>query len=105
MISIQEFMTVEFLATFTGCMVMTSIILQVLKSSLDGLLPRARVSSKLWALLISYAILLIVDAVLGALTPDSATLALLNAFVVANATTGTYDFYKRVFLPKEQEEE
>lgn len=86
----NEFFTWELLATYAGAALATGILTQFLKGVFK-MLP-----TQVLAYIVALLVLLAALFFTGALTVSSAALSLLNAVLVATATSGTVDLAKRL---------
>lgn len=89
----NEFFSWEYLVTFAGCMAATGIVTQFLKSALDKLV---HIPTQLLAYLVAFVVLLAAQGFTGQLTAGLAALDLLNAVLIATATSGAVDGVKRM---------
>ena len=86
----NEFFTGEFLATFAGAALATGIVTQFLKGLFSKLPTQAL------AYIVALVFLLTANLFTGNLTLQVGALTVLNAVLVATATSGTYDAAKRL---------
>ena len=93
MMDFTEFMTWEYLATMAGCMAITGLITQFVKGWVDRLV---HIPTQAVAYVVALVVLLAAQFFTGQLTPSMAALDLLNAVLVAAATSGAYDGAKRL---------
>ena len=93
MMDFNEFMSWEYLATMAGCMAVTGLVTQFVKGWLDKLV---HIPTQALAYLVALLVLLAAQFFTGQLTPSMAALDLLNAVIVAAATSGTVDGAKRI---------
>lgn len=93
MMDFTEFMTWEYLATMAGCMAVTGLITQFVKGWIDKLV---HIPTQAVAYVVALVVLLAAQFFTGQLTPSMAALDLLNAVLVAAATSGAYDGAKRL---------
>ena len=93
MLDFSEFMSWEHIATFAGCMAATGMLTQFLKGALDKLL---HIPTQLLAYLVALVVLLAAQGFTGQLNLSLAALDLLNAVLIATATSGTIDGVKRL---------
>lgn len=84
----KEFFTWPYLATFTGAVAATGLITQFLKGLLDRFFD---LPTRLLAYMVALAVLLAAQGFTGELTGPSAALSLLNAIIIATATSGAAD--------------
>lgn len=78
----------EYLATIAGSAAATLLIVQFIKAPLDNIF---RLPTRVLAYIISLIIMLVATAFTTDLTPQSALLAVINAFVSAMAAMGAYE--------------
>ncbi len=86
---LQEFITIDYLATFAGMVAVTALIVQFTKSVVKSKLPDWSV--RLYALAWSWALQGFVCFVQGRLTLEHIGLAVLNGVLVALAAAGAYE--------------
>lgn len=85
----QEFITIDYLATFAGMVAVTALIVQFTKSIVKSKLPDWSV--RLYALIWSWALQGFVCFVQERLAAQDIGLALLNGILVALAASGLYE--------------
>lgn len=93
----NEFFTWEMLATFAGAVAATMLVVQFAKSSIDELLIKfgLHLPTRLFAYLVAVPVLLLGLFFTGSLTISTAVLSLFNGFLIAAASSGTYDTVKQ----------
>jgi len=82
--NLQEFITPEFIATFSGMVITVTVLTQVLKSYFSF-------DPKWIALAISLVVSLIKQAYLGDFGVLGISMASLNALIVTGASSGTFE--------------
>lgn len=87
-IEFTEFFTWATLGSFAGAMAATGLITQFLKGIIDKALP---IPTRVLAYFVALAVLTAAGVFLGEFSAESMALNLLNAVIVATATSGTID--------------
>jgi len=87
-----EFFTWASLLTYAGAVLMTSLVTQLLK----GISAIEKIPTRLFAYIVALIILLAATFFTGAFTLESAALCMVNAVVVALASSGAFDAIQQI---------
>lgn len=87
-VNVGEPLTWAYLATIAGAAAFTLLIVQFLKAPLDRVW---KIPTRMFAYIVSLAIMLVATAFTTGLTADSVLLVCANAFLAATAAYGAYE--------------
>lgn len=99
---VNDFLTLDYIATFVGTVVVTMLLVQFLKD-----LPLIKkIPTKYFTFIVALVNILICTATFGTFTLQSVYLVFINAVVITFTCTGGYDFtYKKVKVTEQASED
>lgn len=99
----HEFFTVETLSTFSGLVLFVSIVTALLKTPIKERWGDWAIRPL--AIVVAFLTQLFVVAVRGTITPETVGLAIVNAILMALASSGTHEYISDPMAKKQRPEE